>query len=232
MSTSANFTLLNQVGLNLQAIFNMDDLPAEIGTEVRQCFDPEHRYRQLILIGHGGKNLWDAVTAAGMSSENPIDEFSTSMLNQWFAEQQPNHSFLLAYPGNTPIGLQTLGKLAGWHHASPFMVGINQKWGSWFAYRAVALADTDLIPSVADQEKSPCDSCQEKPCMKHCPASALSVSGFDLKKCVDYRKTSASRCKASCLARISCPVGDHHRYCAEQIAHTYSISMRMIERYY
>ena len=232
MSVAADFTLLNAVGLNLQAIFNIDDLPAEIALEIRQRFDPAHRYRQLILIGHGGKTLWDSVTATGVTSENPIDEFSVRMLAQWFDEQQTSHQYRIVFPGDEPIGLQTLGKLAGWHHPSPFMVGINKEWGSWYAYRAVALADTDLTPSVADQGKSPCETCLDKPCMTHCPASALSVSGFDLKKCVDYRKSTRSVCKASCVARISCPVGDHHRYCAEQIAHTYSISMRMIERYY
>jgi hypothetical protein len=232
MTVAADFTRLNEVGLNLQAIFNIDDLPAEIAREVRQRFDPTHRYRQLILIGHGGKTLWDSVMAAGIASENPIDEFSVRMLTQWFDKQQTSHQYRLVFPGDAPIGLQTLGKLAGWHHPSPFMIGINEEWGSWYAYRAVALADTDLTPSRPVQGKSPCDACRDKPCVTHCPASALSEGGFDLKACIDYRKSTASLCKASCVARISCPVGARHRYCSEQIAHTYSISMRVIEQHY
>jgi hypothetical protein len=55
---------------------------------------------------------------------------------------------------------------------------------------------------------------------------------FELAKCVAYRKQAGSRCKATCIARISCPVGSVHRYSDEQINHSYSISMRAIEKYF
>jgi hypothetical protein len=226
--TQADFTSLNAAGLNLQAIFNIADLPAELAGEIRRHFDPKNRYRQLILIGHGGKHLWAALKDSGIASENPIDDFSSATVRQWLAA----HRHTIIYPTRDSLGLQALGKLAGWHHASPFMVGINETWGSWYAYRVVALSDTDFAPTVRQTTASPCAQCRDKPCLGSCPAGALSDDTFDLEKCIAYRKQPTSRCRATCLARVSCPVGAEHRYCDEQIAHTYTISMRMIEARY
>ncbi|WP_428828126.1 hypothetical protein ACLIKD_09545 [Azonexus sp. IMCC34842] len=226
--TQADFTPLNAAGLNLQAIFNIADLPAELAGEIHQRFDPENRYRQLILIGHGGKRLWAALKDSGIASENPIDDFSSATVRQWLA----THPHTIIYPARDSLGLQALGKLAGWHHASPFMVGINETWGSWYAYRVVALSDTDFAPSIRQTTTSPCTQCRDQPCLASCPAGALSGDAFDLNKCIAYRKQPASACRATCLARVSCPVGTEHRYCDAQIAHTYTISMRMIEALY
>ncbi|WP_265941799.1 hypothetical protein [Dechloromonas sp. A34] len=222
-----DFTLLNEAGLNLQAIFNIDTLPAKMKADIRQRFDTEQRYRQLILIGHGGKAMWTAMKAAGVAAEHPIDQFSIAITERWLGGLR--HA--IVYPAETSVGLQALGKLAGWHHASPFMVGINETWGSWYAYRVVVLTDSDFVPTPPQVTTSPCTACLDQPCLAACPAGALN-GGFDLQKCIAYRKTPTSRCKATCVARITCPVASDHRYSDEQIAHTYSISMRMIERYY
>ncbi|HJV92806.1 MAG TPA: hypothetical protein VJ572_04970 [Azonexus sp.] len=223
-----DFSLLNEAGLNLQAIFNIDAMPPELKDDLRQRFDPEHRYRQLILIGHGGKAMWAAMKAAGVAAEHPIDQFSLATTERWLG----GLPHAIVYPAETSVGLQALGKLAGWHHASPFMVGINEIWGSWYAYRVVLLTASDFVPTPPQVTVSPCTRCQDKPCVAACPAGALNGDAFDLQKCIAYRKTPASRCKATCVARITCPVASDHRYSEEQIAHTYSISMRMIERYY
>lgn len=223
-----DFTILNAAGLNLQAIFNIDDLPAELSAAIRTRFDPEHQYRQLILIGHGGQTLWASMQSAGISGENPIDDFSKMTVEKWLT----GHRHTIIYPAQDSVGLQALGKLAGWHHPSPFMVGINENWGTWFAYRVVALTDTDFPPSTPLITTSPCHSCLSKPCLGSCPADALSGNTFSLQKCITYRKQPSSHCKATCLARTSCPVGVEHRYGDEQIRHTYSISMRMIEQFY
>lgn len=223
---------LNDAGLNLQAVFNLDELPADIAAQLRCRFDPARRYRQLILIGHAGRTLWASVKASGIVSENPIDDFSIKTVEHWFAEQFAGKCREIIYPGSTAVGLQTLGKLAGWHHASPLKIGIDEKWGTWYAYRVVVLADTDLAPSRPMESTSPCDRCQDKTCIASCPAGALAGGGFALEKCVGYRRQPSSGCKANCLARVSCPVGVEHRYCDEQIRHTYSISMKAIERYY
>lgn len=228
---------LNEAGLNRQHIFDLSELPATITEKLGE----PGQFRQLILLGHGGRKLWDCMQASGITSEHPIDDYVTQTVSQFFALNYPATRYRIAYPGDTPVGLQQLGVLAGWHHPSPFMVGIDSEWGSWFAYRAVILADTDFLPFSAVhrapteaplRENHPCLSCNNKPCVTACPASALSGTQFALDKCIAYRRQPDSACRTTCLARTSCPVGSQHRYSDAQLAHTYSRSLRMIEEYY
>lgn len=249
-------TRLKQAGLNLHAVFDLDQLPEEMAADLRARFDPARRYRQLILIGHAGKTLWASLKASGLASADPIDDFSVRTVKDWFAEQfarpeeteeaeetggektegkpaslaaLPRHAFI--YPGEDAIGLQALGKLAGWHHPSPLMIGIDERWGTWFAYRAVLLADSDLETTPPRHGASPCTRCLERACAAACPAGALVGDRFALDLCIAWRARPESTCKASCLARLACPVGAEHRYEDAQIHHTYARSMQAIERY-
>ena len=224
--------LLNSAGLNRQAIFNIDDLPVEIVTPILASCASARSYRQLILIGHAGRTLWQSLKASGIDSENPIDDFTVQTMQHWFEECHAQNTYEIIYPGDCAIGLQRLGQLAGWHHATPFMVGIDREWGSWYAYRAVLLADTGFEPTKPIVSASPCKTCKGRVCIASCPGAALEGGHFDFGKCVSYRKQAGSSCKATCLARTSCPVGSIHRYSDAQIKHSYSISMRAIERYY
>lgn len=235
----ADYAALDDAGLNLHAVFALDRLPAG----VRDSLDPGRSYRQLILIGNGGRALWTAIEAEGITGENPIDEFSVRRVEAWLAAHASGRRHQIVYPGDCPVGLQTLGELAGWHFASPFMVGINARWGTWFAYRAAVLTDTDFVASAspagessgdvssASSFTSPCAACRQRPCVDACPAQAMGEAGFDLRRCVAYRRSPGSACRLGCLARLACPVKHELRYCDEQIRHSYSISLRMIERY-
>ncbi|ATX79086.1 hypothetical protein Ga0123461_0660 [Mariprofundus aestuarium] len=234
MKPSPNFDLLNANGLNMQAVFNLSDLPETIRTGLLEQTEIVSSFRQLILIGHGGRGMWEAVQASEFrENSDPIDSFSIDRVERWFAGQVPAADYEIIYPASKCIvPLQSLGRLAGWHHTSPFRIGINQAWGSWFAYRVAALADTDFAPTDRMQLASPCDSCVDKPCVSACPAGLLACGDFSLKGCIDYRLVSESSCKARCLARLACPVASEHRYSTEQINYHYGRSMKTIEEYY
>ncbi len=228
---AADFSMLDRVGLNLQAVFDVDALPDAMLARLRQCGRPEPRYRQLILIGNAGPGLWASVQSGAPDTADPIDEFSIRSVAQWFAAHFgdcPRHRL---YPGEAFVDLQGLGQLAGWHHPTPFKVGIQQGWGTWFAYRVALLADTALAPTEARHRPSPCDTCRDTPCIPACPAGAMTDGEFSLARCIAYRRQPASRCAATCVARLSCPVGTAHRYTEEQIRHGYSNSLKMIEWY-
>jgi hypothetical protein len=222
---------LDAAGLNRQHVFDLASLPAE----VRATLGDTAGFDQLILIGHGGRRLWECVQASGIGGEHPIDDYCVQTIGRWFAEYIPGVHFRIVYPGETPVGLQALGKLAGWHHASPFMVGIDGKWGSWFAYRAVVLADSGFCPFLpADRSIciSPCASCPDQPCIAACPADAMAGGEFSLKRCAGHRLQPDSTCAYGCLARQACPVGSEHRYDEAQIRHSYSRSLAMLRRYF
>lgn len=218
---------LARCGLNRQHVFDLADLPPAVAATLGDTAP----YCQLILLGHGGKALWDCVKAAGLNRENPIDDFTVRSIERCFAEHLPDNRHRIVYPGDQPVGLQHLGALAGWHHASPFMVGIDPDWGSWYAYRAVVLADTGFCPSRAVDRNSPCRSCETRPCIAACPAQAMVDGSFSLAHCAAYRLQPDSTCAFTCQARLTCPVGSVHRYADDQLRHTYSISLRMLRQH-
>lgn len=225
-----NAAALDGAGLNLQAVFDLDTLPAELGEELRRRFGTA--YRQLILVGHGGKALWEAVRAAGMDGEHPIDDFSLAAVAAWLAEQAPGCRHAVLYPGGQSPDLLALGRLAGWHHPSPLGIGINEHWGTWFAYRVALLADSDLEPTPRLAGQAPCMACRGQPCITACPAGALAGGALELEKCAAWRLRPDSPCRDRCLARAACPVGAGHRYGDAQAAHTYLRSLEAIAAWY
>ena len=225
-------SLLSERGLNLQAIFNIDQLPVSILAALKNTQPEIEKYTQLILLAHGGQTLWQALKTSGLKSDNPVDDFSIDSVHQFFKKHYETNQYTIIYPGESALDLQQLGQLAGWHHPSPFKVGINKHWGSWFAYRAVILTNTAFKATARIDDTSPCNSCHRTPCIEACPAGAMANNDFRLQACVDYRKQANSSCKDRCLARLRCPVAAHHRYSDEQIHYHYSVSMRVIEKFY
>ncbi len=222
---------LNLNGLNLQHVFNLADLPSKMLQQLKFHNADLKQYSQLILIGHAGQTLWDALPEESWLTENPIDNFTENSLKDYFKQQQPNANYKIIYPSTQPVGLQALGTLAGWHHPSPFMVGINNIWGSWFAYRAAVLANTTLTASDKLASHTPCNACHSKICIEVCPANACSLDSLDMKACLAYRRQVGSKCKKTCLARVACPVAKEHKYKKAQIQYHYGVSLKMIEAY-
>ncbi|MCG8668999.1 MAG: hypothetical protein MI867_06265 [Pseudomonadales bacterium] len=226
---------LHKAGLNLQHSFLIADLPQEIRDQLVISSQSQQEYRQLLLLGHGGKELWQALETAKIKSNDPVDDYTVQQIRDFLAQEFPGISFEIIYPGEHPVGLQKLGELAGWHFPSPFRVGINDYWGTWFAYRAVVLLENVIAePSSGSQTnyKSPCVECATKPCVERCPVGAVSVDGFDADACMQYRKSPQSACRHTCLARVACPVGSQHRYSDEQLHYHYTCSLNTILEHY
>lgn len=229
-------TILNDAGLNCHAVLDIAALPPAVRNALLEHCPQAANYRQLILIGHGGTRFWQALQASGCElvrteTGHPVDAFTVAKVQEFLNAECAGAAYQIVYPGNSMIGLQALGKLAGWHHPSPFMVGINASFGSWFAYRALVLANTDFPVTAPLHTESPCVSCSAKPCIESCPAQALDEGRFDLKKCLSYRQQAASACKNTCLARVSCPVASEHSYSQQQMHYHYGRSMQVIEAF-
>ena len=227
--TGMDTTILDEAGLNMVAVFNVSDLPDPLLSSLSSEMEEIDQFQQLLLIGHGGRQMWASVMASPQRDDsNPIDVSSLEVVKR-FLEETADCSYQILYPGGpSTLPIQQLGALAGWHHPSPFMVGINQNWGTWFAYRAVVLATTKFPATVRDTQESPCPSCPLKPCIAVCPATAITASDFDLGRCVAYRQEDQSQCAHQCLARQACPVAPQHRYSDEQIHYHYERSLETI----
>ena len=233
------FAPLISSGLNLHHVFDLAALPPEWLATLGLDEAERRPYRQLILIGHLGRDCWTSLQRRGMHGSDPLDQFVTERVAAWMTDSLPGQAWRQLFPGPAPVGLQRLGALAGWHQSSPFGVGVDAEWGSWFAYRAVLLADTDLPLTPQRQSASPCVDCRDSPCLAACPAGALSApsdwlragSGEGLRRCLEHRLRPGSNCQDRCLARNACPVGAPHRYTDEQIAYHYLHSLRCIREY-
>jgi len=224
--------LFSDNGLNQHAVFDLKELPSEVISKLSEHVENIDEYTQLILIANSGPKLWDKLQTSGFQSEQPIDDFTISLIHQFFKETLAEHKYDIIYPSSFSVNLQKLGELAGWHYASPFRIGINKVWGTWFAYRAVILSNTHLPTTSKLQTASPCDQCVDKPCIKNCPTTALDTGTLELKQCIDYRKQANSKCKDTCHARVSCPIAKEKCYTQEQINYHYSISMKCIDELY
>lgn len=226
--------ILNEAGLNCHAVFDIADLPEAARAVLFERCPQARQYRQLILIAHAGNRFWQALQASlqdGIHQDHahPVDDFSVAKVQQFLHAEAADVAYQIVYPGAYTISLQELGKLAGWHHPSPFMVGINPHFGSWFAYRAVVLANTGFAPTPPVNTVSPCNSCSTRVCIDSCPANALDDGQFHMLKCVQYRQQADSKCQNTCLARLSCPVATEHRYSEQQMHYHYGRSMRVLK---
>lgn len=228
-------SLLDDAGLNRQHVFDLAGLPADLLAPLA----PSAQDTQLILFGHAGRRLWERVQVelAGrtVSAEHPIDEYSVRTVERWVRQALPGAHVRFVYPFGLPVGqhvgLQHLGSLAGWHHPSPFMVGVDATWGSWFAYRAALLTDSSLPPSAPEDLGNPCLSCAHKPCISACPGKALDSGTMEMQACHRQRLADDSPCALGCVARQACPVGAEHRYDLSQIQHSGRGSLAAIRRY-
>lgn len=230
MRVKLNPTYLNDVGLNLQAVFDIDSLPNEMRLKLSNSVSNLSDYKQLILIGHGGSKLWENISSDEKVSANPIDDYSINKVTSFLDKSLDSRKYKFLYPGNTVISLQSLGALAGWHTPSLLRIGINQEWGSWFAYRAVVLTASNFVTTTKAYNSSPCVNCETKECISSCPAGAVNEDNYEHQKCFDYRLSPKSLCKDRCLARMSCPVASQNRYTDEQIQYHYELSLKSLKK--
>jgi len=230
---SQGVEFLAEQGLNLLAVLSCETLPDNVSQTLLAGDIPLHDYRSMVLIGHGGRRLWQALTDFGMQTADPVDHFSLVMTRRFVDEFLDSSPALMLYPAGYTIPLQQLGALAGWHHPSPLGLGINETYGVWFAYRAAFLTTLPLPAIQNPKTTSPCDTCRDKPCIGACPAQAVQgVGQFKVSACVDFRLQEQSICQDRCLSRLACPVAPEHRYEPAQLHYHYTHSLASIRRYY
>ena len=218
-------------GLNLQAVFRLDVLPVALADQLQRLTPRYEWYTQMVLLGHGGRLLWQKVQQAGLVGDNPVDDYSRRVTTDYFEQHHAPGDFELVFPvDNQPvISLQSLGALAGWHHDTPMRIGINPRWGSWFAYRAAVLVKGDYPVTLYPDERSPCLDCDSVECVGACPVMTRENPQLDIMQCVAERSRGDSGCKDRCLARLACPVADEHRYTLAQLRYHYLKSLGVIE---
>ena len=227
---------LSAKGLNVHGFLAFKDWPVALQSYSASVMEAVGSDPVLWVVAHQGPALWRHLTGVWGAERPPIDQ--TDPIDRWAFEQVSavlrdvgvNHKivFPMADRHAPHWPLQQLGRTLGWHHTSPFQVGIDAQWGSWFAYRAVVVLPSGCAPpSASRQLPHPCETCVGRPCEVTCPAQALTPQ-WSLDACMAYRLSEGAACAATCVAREACPVGSEHRYGKAQLAYHYGQSLAFI----
>jgi hypothetical protein len=214
-------TMLRRCGLNMQALLSMAELPEQVRLQIQALLPADAGSGTLLLLGNGGQSFWRGLPEGAWARPEPLDSQSIIYATEFVEQSWPDSRYKLLYPSQSVVGLQQLGKLAGWHYPSPLMLGINPVFGLWYAYRALVWLEQALPSTSVMHFRSPCEQCEDQPCVSACPAGALQNGDRLLQDCMDFRLQPNSICQDNCLARMRCPVASEHRYSPEQMAYHY-----------
>ena len=223
---------LSEQGFNLFSILDYAALPATIQATIpiaTLAVEDEALPARILLLGHGGKQLWRAMERANaFTADDPVDTFSINTTRHFLDHYLGSPPSLFLYPtADIIVPLQQLGTLAGWHQPSPLGIGMNVEFGLWWAYRTAVYIRADLpIIKQALPELSTCGQCVDKTCVLACPATAVGAAEpLDFPACMALRLRPQSICASQCVARRACPIAPEHEYTTAQMAHHYQSSL-------
>jgi hypothetical protein len=200
----------------------------ELGVAVRGAFhpDPEELWPQLsstpigtiVLLGFTGGTQWPVFARSAEASDgqpNPLDRWSRRVIGA-LSREWGGRDF---YPNDVPFPpFQQFAKRCEPVYASPIGLLIHAHWGLWHAYRGGLLFGERMNLSEPQVSRSPCDSCQTRPCLNACPVGAFASGSFDFKACMSHvSSATGSDCRElGCRARRACPVATPFSYPPQQ----------------
>lgn len=172
--------------------------------------------RALVLVGNAGPAMWAAFAPHVDDGPQPLDGWIERVVGGVAARFGASPLYPFEGPPYWPF--QRWAVRAEPVHASPLGLLIHPAYGLWHAYRAaLAFARPIQLPARSDA-LSPCDSCQDQPCLTACPVGAFRSGGYDVAACVAHLSAAprAPCCEAACLARRACPIGQAYAYAPAQ----------------
>lgn len=119
---------LADAGLNLFAVLALSDLPETVHKALGPAIVESYTNGRLLLLGHGGRRLWEKLSKFGRQTADPVDYYSITISRTFIKTHCQNAPHQLLYPHDSlflPLG--QLGRLAGWCRPSPLGLGIHQK---------------------------------------------------------------------------------------------------------
>lgn len=167
--------------------------------------------RTVILIGNAGPWMWRRFAAERSGPQETLDGWSAGILRTLAQRLEAGACFPFDRPA---LPFQRWAQRCGTVHTSPIGLSIHREYGLWHAYRAAFAFDRSLALPDRAPEASPCESCEERPCLSTCPVDAFGVAAYDVEACADHlRQRQGADCMdLGCRARRACPVGTAYIY--------------------
>ena len=208
-----------------------------VGTTLLEPYDalvpPERALRRLdpgaasaIVIGNGGRALWDAFRArvrSGLAGDSdPIDRFTSEAVETVATRVLGRDVLRILYPFRFPadaVSFMRLAECAGLGRPSRVGVLIHPVYGPRIALRAAILVPFAAAAPRPAAGFDPCPTCVEQACVAACPAGAVGEAGWDVGRCASHRRRDDDPCASRCHARFDCVIGRTHRYPPDALAY-------------
>jgi len=163
----------------------------------------------LVLLGTAGA-FWPVFrdSAEGRDGKpDPVDRWSSRIISALAAQFSATAYFPFTGPPYAPFINWALA--SGRAFSSPSKMMVHDQVGLMISFRGALHFDAEWDIPPAPLNHSPCDSCNDRPCLSACPVGALVDGGpYDLQACHDLldRAAGASCMDQGCQARRACPL--------------------------
>jgi epoxyqueuosine reductase len=197
----------------------------------------------LLVVGAAGGGLWESFVQALEEDParltqhaHPLDAHAQRVIARADAllGDLPRRWMPCAAEAPVHLDFRTLGWRAGLGLPSRLGLLLHPAWGPWIALRAACVLTEapeglPMTHALDPQAPSPCEACVSAhgtpPCARACPGGAFPQGRWDVEACASFHAPSPeggpSPCRASCAARLACPLGAEHRYPPEALAYHY-----------
>lgn len=195
-------------GLEIAGAFHSqpkDDLPTDCQTLVMLC--PRE------------PGFWARIEAEPeFTGPDPIDRWSERVIGQLAHDCDALPLFPFGGPPYQPFVRWAFRTGRVWQ--SPVSLMVHDKMGLFLSFRG-ALAFHQRLDLPEADNPSPCERCDDKPCLTACPASALTGRGYNLAACHDFLDGAEGKdcLNAGCAVRRACPVSQGYGRLERQSAH-------------
>ncbi|WP_394825919.1 hypothetical protein [Pendulispora albinea] len=216
---------LRPAGLDVLGVADPAAYDAEVAPS-RRAATVAPGTRAIVVVGNGGRALWDALLADLARAPNhltdephPLEAFVKRTISDADSRlgDAPRRWIYAASHELVHLDFRVLGLLAGLGTDGRLRLLMHREHGPWMALRAACFVSFDLPLHVHRPGPSVCDGCPA-PCITACPGNALSRGTWDVDRCSAFHAES-NRCSTRCDARLACPKGAGSRYPLEMLTY-------------
>ncbi|GAB3127824.1 hypothetical protein [Novispirillum itersonii] len=182
----------------------------------------------LLLVGSVGSALWSVAPQQFRAVDDPLDDWTRRVIDPLAARCGARVLYPFAGPPFYPF--QHWLRRALGLHPSPTGLLMDPVYGLWHALRAALILPVPWSEPPPAAHPSPCETCEDKPCLSVCPVQAITPAGPQPHRCAaELTGLDRGRCvPQGCLARQACPVGRTDRYPTAQQAFHQRAFLRLI----